>query len=328
MHDVHQSASSDLTPVVAAGTLAPVVVFAYARLEHLRRAVESLLANSEAAQTHVHFFCDGPKRPEDQPQVDAVRRYVESVRGFASISYVHRERNMGLAASVIDGVTQMIRRHGRIIVVEDDLVLSPHFLRFMNDGLVLYEHDDKVASIHGYCYPTRTALPDSFFLTGADCWGWATWARAWKHFESDGQRLLSALEARSLCKRFDFNGNFPYTGMLRDQVRGRNSSWAIRWHASCFLAGRLTLYPGRSLVHNDGFDSTGRHCETTNDFDQKISLEVVPVERIALEESSAAWASIENFFKGMRPPLPRRALSRLKRGLLSQVASTKPRRNP
>ena len=319
--ETHHSVSSDLAVITAAGSLAPVVVFAYSRVEHLRRAVESLLENSEAGQTHIHFFCDGPKRPEDQIQVDAVRHYVASVHGFASVSSVHRERNMGLAASVIDGVSRMIRHCGRVIVVEDDLVLSPHFLRFMNDGLTLYENDDKVASIHGYCYPAKATLPDSFFLTGADCWGWATWARAWHHFEPDGQRLLSALESRGLCNRFDFNGNFPYTRMLRDQVQGRNSSWAIRWHASCFLAGRLTLYPGRSLVHNDGFDSTGRHCETTNDYDQQISFDAVPVERIALQESSAAWASIEGFFKAMRPPLYRRAMSRLKRGILLSVAS-------
>jgi hypothetical protein len=307
------------TEAQRAGRLAPVAIFGYARAAHLRRCVESLLTNDEAPATDVVFFCDAARAPSDQKNVDEVRSYVDTVRGFGSVTIVHREENFGLARSITEGVASMLARHGRVIVVEDDLVLSPYFLRYMNDGLTLYEREDKVASIHGYCYPTPSQLPETYFLTGADCWGWATWTRAWCHFEPDGRRLLEALESRNLCRRFDFNGNFPYTDMLRDQVHGRNSSWAIRWHASCFLAGRLTLYPGRSLVHNSGFDSTGRHCETKTDYDQQVSDDPIPVTRIALQESSTAWAAIEEFFKALRPPLHRRVLSQLVRALFGSV---------
>jgi hypothetical protein len=307
--------------------LAPVVMFAYSRPDHLRHAVESLLQNPECERTHIHFFCDGPKRPDVQGQVDAVRRYVDSVRGFASVTRVYREQNLGLAESVIDGVTRVVGQHGRLIVLEDDLILSQHFLRFMNAALDRYQSDAQVASIHGYCYPTRVPLPDTFFIKGADCWGWATWQRAWQHFEPNGQLLLDQLRSRGLSGRFDYGGRFPFTQMLQDQVAGRNSSWAIRWHASCFLKDMLTLYPGRSLVHNSGFDSSGRHCDSLSDFDQQVSDSPVAVGRIPAEESSTAWRAFQDFFDGLRPPLHQRAWVGLKRRLAGAVPSRLRRRS-
>ena len=134
-----------------------------------------------------------------------------------------------------------------------------HFLRFMNDGLDRYADDERVASIHAYIYPLARPAPETFFLRGADCWGWATWRRAWEHFNPDGKTLLQQLEAHGLTRAFDFDGTAAFTEMLENQIRGLNNSWAIRWHAACFLDGLLTLYPGRSLVHNIGNDGSGTH---------------------------------------------------------------------
>ena len=130
-------------------------------------------------------------------------------------------------------------RCDKVIVLEDDLVTSPHFLQYMNDGLGIYERDDRVISIHGYSYPVHGKLPETFFLRGADCLGWATWKRGWDLFEDDGQRLLNELERRNLTRSFDFDGSYPYTQMLRDQIAGSNSSWAVRWYASAFLRDKL-----------------------------------------------------------------------------------------
>jgi hypothetical protein len=296
--------------------LAPIVVFAYARIDHLRRAVESLLANREAAASDVVFFCDAAARPAHQVGVEAVRAYVENVEGFRSVRRVYRERNLGLARSVIDGVGQMLAEYGRAIVVEDDLLLSPHFLRFMNDALVRYEPDVRVASIHGYCYPIDEALPQTFFLEGADCWGWATWARAWAHFEPDGSKLLAQLRARDLTRAFDLDGQQPCTRMLQDQVHGRNSSWAIRWHAACFLKGLLTLYPGRSLVENIGNDASGTHGANTDMLSRAPASSPIAVGPIAVEPSKAGRDAFVRFLRSRTPPLvrARRWLSALKQG--------------
>jgi GT2 family glycosyltransferase len=172
---------------------APVALFAYRRPEHLRVTVESLRANPEARDTHLTVFCDAARTAEQEDAVAAVRAYADTITGFASVTVVKRESNLGLARSIIDGVTRLTEAHGRVIVVEDDLLLSPHFLRYMNDAMALYEGDAQVASIHGYCYPVAEPLPETFFLRGADCWGWGTWHRAWSRFEPDGARLFAAL---------------------------------------------------------------------------------------------------------------------------------------
>lgn len=288
------------------GEPACVALFAYMRPDHLRQTVESLLANPEATRTRLNVFCDAPKRPEHAPGVEDVRRYVDTICGFASISVTHRPSNFGLARSIIDGVSTLLAMNERVIVLEDDLLLSPHFLRYMNDALECYASDDIVASIHGYSYPTGEALPATFFLRGADCWGWATWHRAWRHFRPQGDVLLAELESRRLTHVFDFDGSYPYTRMLRDQIAGRNDSWAVRWHASCFLANMLTLYPGRSLVHNIGNDSSGTHCASTEEFAQVVAETPVVIERLPLEASATARDAFIRFFRARRGSLPRR----------------------
>jgi Glycosyl transferase family 2 len=293
---------------------APIALFAYMRPEHLRLTVESLRANAEAKASHLTVFCDAAKKPEHQDGVDAVRAFADTIDGFASVTVVRRERNLGLAASIIDGVTRLTEAHGRVIVVEDDLLLSRHFLRYMNDALDLYADDARVASVHGYCYPVGRALPETFFLRGADCWGWATWQRAWRHFRPDGAALLAELESRGLTHEFDYDGRYGFTRMLRDQIAGRNDSWAIRWHASCYLAGLLTLYPGRSLVHNIGNDASGTHCDERTDYAQTVAAEPVPVRAQPVEVSTSARDAFVAFFRAGRPsPVTRvaRALRRV-----------------
>lgn len=300
---------------------APIVVFAYKRPDHLRTMIDSLLGNAQASRTSVRVYCDAARKPEDEAGVEAVRGYARSIRGFAGVTPVFREHNLGLARSIVSGVTEMLAMHDRVIVLEDDLVLSPHFLRYMNDGLTLYAENDAVASVHGYCYPTASPLPETFFLRGADCWGWGTWRRAWQHFNPDGQALLDQLQARRLGRRFDFDGTFDFVQMLAQQISGRNDSWAIRWHASCFLADRLTLYPGRSLVHNGGFDSTGRHCNATSQFDQSVSTVPIDVRLLAAAESEPAREAFIEFFRSIRDPWPARLRSHLRRAISARFPS-------
>jgi hypothetical protein len=279
---------------------APVIVFAYRRADHLRQCVESLRANPEAAQTELTFFCDAARRAEHQSGVSEVRAYVETIAGFRSVRCVYRSDNLGLARSVVEGVTQLLAEHERVIVLEDDLVVSPYFLRYMNDALRLYAGEPRVASVHGYVFPVDQALPETFFVKGADCWGWGTWRRAWSAFEPDGRKLLAELRHRRLTRDFDFGYRYPYTGMLEDQIAGRNSSWAILWHASCYLMDRLTLFPGRSLVQNIGNDGSGTHGECSELFSLAATSEPIEVRPIALQPDAGAHAAFSRFFTRSR----------------------------
>jgi len=276
---------------------APIALFAYARQDHLRLTVESLLLNPECRTTNLYVYCDGPRNDSTKSQTNAVRAYVDTLQGFASITRIYRDTNLGLAQSIISGVSEVVARHGCVIVMEDDLVVSPHFLAYMNQGLRLYQDEPRVASIHGYSYPVESRMPETFFLRGADCWGWATWARAWQHFEPDGQKLLNELQADDLIRAFDFDGAYSFSDMLKNQIKGKNNSWAVRWHATCFLRNMLTLYPGKSLVNNIGNDGSGTHSAPTTAFDQALASRSVDLHSIPLEESAVARSAFVAYFR-------------------------------
>lgn len=265
---------------------APVVLFVFRRPDHTSRTLDALSRNHLASTTDLIVFSDGPRHGEDVPAVTAVRQLVQEASGFASVRVVERQTNLGLAASVIEGVTEVLRENDKVIVLEDDLLTSRYFLSYMNEALSIYEHDASVASIHGYCPPMRSEGPETFFLRGADCWGWATWRRAWSEFNPDGENLLAQLRERGLTWAFDLDGAYGYTSMLEDQIAKKNDSWAIRWHASMYLASKYTLYPGRSLVENIGVDGSGTHGGRSKIDDSDVSLEQVNLQRIEVVEDA------------------------------------------
>ena len=284
---------------------ASIALFVYARPDHARRTVEALLKNPEASSSDLIVFSDAARTQDKEDAVRQVREYVAGIHGFRSLTLHHRPQNFGLAKSIIEGVTQVLAEHERVIVLEDDLETSPHFLRYMGEALDRFAEEDRVISVHGYVYPVHKPLPEAFFLRGADCWGWATWRRGWAQFNPDGQFLLDELKRQSLLKAFDFNGAYGYSEMLKGQINGSNDSWAVRWHASAFLANKLTLYPGRSLTHPIGNDSTGTHCGSTSAFDAKLSATPIRLDSVVIEESEIARKTIEDFFREKHPPLQR-----------------------
>jgi len=291
--------------------LAPVVLFTYNRPWHTEKSIDALRNNVLADQSELFIFSDGPRSTEEKVAVDSVRKYLKTIIGFEKVSIVEREGNLGLANSIISGVSEIVNRFGRVIVLEDDLVCSPFFLKYMNEALDYYEKEMTVISIHGYVYPVAKKLPETFFLKGADCWGWATWKRGWDLFQSDGEKLLDELRQRNLGKEFDFNGAYPYTKMLEDQIRGKNNSWAIRWYASAFLKGRLTLYPGRSLIRNIGTDESGTHPRKTNVFNVETSREPIGVSEIPIEENMVVKREIERYLRTVTPGLAERVKNRI-----------------
>ncbi len=277
---------------------APILLFVYNRPAHTRRLVESLQRNPEAAASPLFVFSDAPRDEAARPAVDEVRRYVRSLDGFGQVEVTERTDNWGLARSIIDGVTSVLRRYDRVIVLEDDLVLSPAFLRFMNDALETYKDEPRVGHIQACDFTQDPALPDTFLIKWTGSWGWATWRRAWQLFDPDGRRLLRRLEERGLTRAFDFDGAYRYTRMLRRQVEGKNDSWAIRWNASLFLADVLSLNAGRSLVQNTGFDGTGTHCGGGGLFASTLRTEPLPVARISpVEENQAARRAIARYYR-------------------------------
>jgi hypothetical protein len=239
---------------------APIAVFAYKRPEHLRRLLQSLKHNPEAAHSKIVAFSDGPRSEADRPLVEATRNVLLDT-GLPDVEIVCRERNMGLAANVIDGVTKLCREHGRVIVLEDDLVLAPTFLAYMNSALERYEREPQVFQVAGFMYPVDLrAQTDSVFLPFISSWGWGTWARAWERFDASAAGYARVAADRRVRRRFDLDGNYYFFDMLRRQAAGEINSWAIRWYLSVFVNNGLALFPSQSLVQNEGFGSDATHC--------------------------------------------------------------------
>lgn len=275
--------------------LAPIVLFVYNRPWHTQQTVEALLANELANESDLIIFADGARSDKDADAVKEVRKYIHSITGFKSITINEQDMNLGLANSVIAGVTKVVNKFGRIIVLEDDMVTSPYFLRYMNDALEMYEDEDKVISIHGYMYPVKEQLPETFFLRGADCWGWATWRRSWELFEPDAKKLLTEIKMSQQRKQFDFDDSFPYYKMLVYQTKGKVDSWAIRWYASAFLMNKLTLYPAWSLVKNIGLDNSGTHCSDLNTYKAELQDRKIDCKKINIVEDINSKKIISDF---------------------------------
>ena len=294
---------------------APIILFTYNRPAHTRRALESLRRNTLAAESELFVYSDAARDEADREAVAEVRRIIHGAKGFKAVHIVERDENQGLARNIIDGVTRVTDRYGRVIVLEDDLVVAPHFLRFMNDALETYKDEPRVGHIQACDFTDDPSLPDTFLIKFTGSWGWATWKRAWQHFNPDGKALLAELEQRGLTREFDFGGKYGFTRMLRRQTEGKNNSWAIRWNASLFLQDILSLNTGRSLVQNTGFDGSGTNCGGGNLYQSRLCTTPIPVVRISpVTENREARAAYARYYARTNSFMAK-AIRRLKRTL-------------
>jgi len=273
---------------------APIALFVYNRPLHTRQTVEALKKNDLSKVSDLVVFCDAAKTAAQADAVREVREYIRSLSGFKSISIFEREANYGLARSIIEGVTMLCEEYGRVIVLEDDLVTSPYFLRFMNDALNLYEREDRVMQISGFTYPIGKMTDDAFFLRLPLCWGWATWSRAWKYFRKSDDVMLQF--DRKMRRAFSFNNTYHFWRQLEENKKGTIDTWFVYWYAALFLRGGLTLYSGRSLVQNIGMDGSGVHLTVTNNYNVRLADTEVRLAPMLCEESDEAAKLHEKFF--------------------------------
>lgn len=299
--------------------LAPIILFTYNRLKHTVSTVEALRKNSLASASDLIIYSDGPENDQAFKSVQQVRHYLKTITGFKSVTIVERDRNFGLDKNIISGVTEVVKHHGKVIVLEDDLQTSPFFLEFMNAALRIYQSTDNVISVHGYLYPVKVKMPETFFIKGADCWGWGTWDRGWANFEVDGQVLLNQLMEGNHGESFDFNNSYPFTKMLQDQIEGKNRSWAIRWHASAFLKNMYTLYPGRSLILNKGGDGSGINVGIESSIKVNLAKQPIEVKKLKVEQNEAAFRAFAKVhYKIFNPSLLYRIRRKLKKMLVQK----------
>ena len=261
--------------------LAPIALFVYNRPRHTRQTVEALLQNSQAKESDLYIFSDAPKNEVAREAVEEVRRYIKHISGFKKVNVVERDTNWGLANSVINGVTKLCEEFGTVIVLEDDLVVSPNFLEFMNISLDRYQNNDRVMQVAGYMFPANIdMMDDALFMPFSTSWGWATWKRAWEHFDASASSYNMLKNNKKVKYDFDLQGKYPYFKMLEAYKKNQVQSWAIRWYLSVFVLNGLVLYPKTTLVENVGFDGSGVNCIASefpsNPFDPDFIVKKFP----------------------------------------------------
>jgi len=238
----------------------PIALFVYKRPEHTRRTLESLMRCPEFADSPLYVFCDGVKKEEDKFQVMQARDVVRSLVGTRA-EIIESPTNRGLANSIISGVTTLCDKYQRVIVVEDDLVVAPQFLEFLNAALEKYDNEPSVMQVSGHMFPVPEFAnrTEALFLPFTTSWGWGTWKRAWDYFdaEADGWEVLQT--DKKMQERFNLDGCFDYFQMLKQQMSGEIDSWAIRWYWSVFKNNGCVVFPTASYVNNIGFDGSGTH---------------------------------------------------------------------
>jgi hypothetical protein len=287
---------------------APVALFVYNRPEHTRRTLKFLAANNLADESRLFIFSDGPKTSRDQQLVEEVRNIVKNSSGFKSVDLIFRPQNLGLAASVISGVTDLVNTYGSVIVFEDDLISSPYTLQYFNDALNRFQDNEKVMHIGAYMYPLQPeSLPQTFFYRITTSWGWATWKRSWDQFEPDIDVLMAKFN-RQKINDFSIDGAMNFWKQMRDFKAGRNNSWAIRWYASVFLAGGTALHPAHSLINNIGHDGSGVHSGSHDLY--HVSVNPLPVTQFpeAVKEIPPVHEAIRSFLRHRKGSFVQRAL--------------------
>ena len=287
----------------------PLALLSYDRPAHVRLALEALSRCDRIEECCLHIFCDGPAAPSVEAGVQATRQEVKAWAGRLGAVVVERDRNLGVAGSVVTAVTDLCARYGRVIVLEDDFVVSPDFVDFMLQALDRYADEANVYQIDGYMFPIRhRRQPDAFFLPLSSTRGWATWQRAWRIFDWNATGAREKLKDPRIQSRFNLDDSHPFCDMLSDRLAGRNQSWGILWWWAVFQAGGVVLYPRESLVWVGGFDGTGTHCTPSPDYIQpsresfsrrQLSTPIQWPERVTVD--AAALRRVQRLLRSSQP---------------------------
>jgi SAM-dependent methyltransferase len=277
--------------------LAPIVLFVYNRPSHTQQTVEALQKNELASQSELFIYSDEAKNEDARKSVDEVRSYIDNIDGFKKVMIIERDKNWGLANSIIDGVTKIVNEYGKIIVLEDDLVTSPYFLRFMNDALEFYKDEKKVWHVSGWNYPIETEdLGDVFLWRLMNCWGWATWSDRWSYYEKDTDKVINEFTKEDI-NRFNLDGAENFFSQVTTNKKGKINTWATYWYVTIFKKDGLCLNPSQTLVDNIGLDGGGVNCSDNDIFSININQKHIKNINVPVIESNLAFERVKRFYK-------------------------------
>ena len=237
----------------------PIALFSFKRPYHTSQSIKALAENKESINSDLFVFIDGPKSASQIHLLD----YVENValtykNSFKTLSIIRSDINLGVARSQRSGVTKILKDYESVIVLEDDIIVSPYFLNYINRSLDLYKNNEKIWHINGFCYPIEYNLQECFFSR------WGTWRDRWFKFINDplyhDPYYLKAIYSNKMKSQFNLSSkiNF-YWSQIELNLDGK-VTWAIFWYSYIFLNKGLCLTPNISFTKNIGHDGSGVHC--------------------------------------------------------------------
>ena len=295
---------------------APIVIFTYNRYEHFVKVIENLKLCDLANQSDLFIYSDGAKTEIEQDIVQKIRVYVKKIEGFKSVTLVAQNENYGLAKNIIEGVTKIVNEYEKIIVLEDDLIVSNQFLKYMNISLENFKDEKRIWHISGWNYPIDTInLPYLIQIRIMNCWGWATWKDRWNYFEKDPKKLINEFN-KDMIKAFDVDNSGVFWNQIIANNNGLINTWAIFWYATIFLNNGICINPKISMVKNIGHDGSGTHKSIANKT-YTTNNEIFNFNEIDFKihnvcENELAIQRIKEFYKKNRPSF----ISRLKNKFL------------
>ena len=293
--------------------LSPIVLFVYNRPWHTQKTIEALQKNEMAIESDLIIYSDEAKNENEQANVNKVRLYIDQIDNFKKITIVKRDKNWGLANNIIDGVTKIVNQYGKIIVLEDDMVTSPYFLKYMNEALEFYKDEKKVFHISGWNYPINSDnLSDVFLWRVMNCWGWSTWRDRWKYFEKDVDKTISVFSKEDI-KRFNLEVSADFFKQIIANKEKKINSWSIFWYATIFKKNGLCLNPTQTFLQNIGHDGSGVHCDVNETYVSKISLNKNVKFTLNIDEDKIVLKKVQDFYISNKKFFLARVINKLAR---------------
>lgn len=309
---------------------APIIVFAYDRPDHLGQTLGTLVKNDLAKESVLYVYCDGARewggvtvnsvvlavsggnyitkrygkmycRKEEYEaytqRLAEVRKLAKSQTGFKAVHVVEREKNIGLADNIVGAVTEIVNQYERVIAFEDDIVTTRGCLTYLNDALELYKDDEQVMHISAWMYPNKGQFPTTFFYDSPyPAGGWATWKRAWDHFNPDAADHVKYWENN--WKEFDIEGEDYMSRQLIGNLNGTLKTWYIKWYSSMRRMNGLCLYPGTAMSNNIGWDNSGETSMPNTRYNVAQPAEYTKVERVPIVRNKKAFKYIRVWYSG------------------------------
>ena len=280
-------------------SIAPICLFAYNRLQETKETISALQSNCLAKDSDLFIFSDGPKNNADIQKVEEVRSYLHTIVKFKSVTITESPGNIGLADSIVSGVTKTLIEYDKIIILEDDIKTSKGFLKFMNDALNYYENDKDVLQISGFMFPiNNNDLPDTFFYQANSCWGWGTWKNSWDLFIEDCDLIFKKLNEENISwSEFNSLQGNEFRKQLQKNKSGKINTWAVKWHASIKIYGGKVVHPKSSFVTNIGFSGLGENCKKGDVIGEINDSLVLDVSHAEKESNHLALIRLKEYFR-------------------------------